>query len=51
MNKEHDLNLKREFKLQNMKDSETIDEYADNLFEVVNKLRLFGEQMHDRWVV
>lgn len=33
------LNLKREF------------EYADKLFEVVNKLRLIGEQMSDSRVV
>ena len=45
------LNLKREFELQKMKDSETIKEYAEKLFELVNKLRLIGEQMPDSRVV
>ncbi|XP_074373251.1 uncharacterized protein LOC141713643 [Apium graveolens] len=40
-------NLKREFELQKMKESETVKEYDDKLFELVNKLRLIGEEMID----
>nr|KYP63299.1 Retrovirus-related Pol polyprotein from transposon TNT 1-94 [Cajanus cajan] len=36
------LNLMREFKLQRMKESETIKEYSDKLLTIVNKVRLLG---------
>ena len=36
------LNLIQEFEMQRMKDLETIKEYSDRLFCLVNKVRLFG---------
>lgn len=45
------LNLRRDFELQRMKDSETAKEYADRLLEIVNKRRLIGEDMPDSGVV
>ncbi|KAF7814525.1 Retrovirus-related Pol polyprotein from transposon TNT 1-94 [Senna tora] len=45
------LNLRREFELQKMKDSENVKEYVDRLLEIVNKLKLLGEEMPDSRVV
>ncbi|XP_071933991.1 uncharacterized protein [Coffea arabica] len=39
------LNLRREFELLRMKDTENIKEYSDKLLDVVNKIRLIGEQL------
>jgi len=36
------LNLIRAFKLQRMKEYETIKEYSDRLLAIVNKVRLLG---------
>ena len=45
------LNLKREFEVLRMKDNETIKVYADRLMEVVDKIRLHGEELSDQRVV
>ncbi|XP_027103352.1 uncharacterized protein [Coffea arabica] len=45
------LNLRREFELLRMKDKENIKEYSDRLLNVVNKIRLIGEQLSDSRVV
>ncbi|XP_071926089.1 uncharacterized protein [Coffea arabica] len=45
------LNLRREFELLRMKDTENIKEYSDRLLNVVNKIRLIGEQLPDSRVV
>lgn len=45
------LNLRREFELLRMKDKENIKEYSDRLLNVVNKIRLIGEQLPDSRVV
>ncbi|XP_071900906.1 uncharacterized protein [Coffea arabica] len=45
------LNLRREFELLRMKDKENIKEYSDKLLNVVNKIRLIGEQLPDSRVV
>ena len=36
------MNPNRKFKLQKMKDSETVKEYSDRLLEIANKVRLLG---------
>ena len=36
------LNLIREFKMQRIKESETIKDYSDRLLDIINKVRLFG---------
>ena len=45
------LNLIREFEMQKMKESETIQEYSDRLFKIVNKVRLLGIDFSDSRVV
>ncbi|KAL6323788.1 hypothetical protein AAG906_002256 [Vitis piasezkii] len=45
------LNLKRQFEVLRMKDNEFIKEYVDRLMEVVNKIRLLGEDLTDQRVV
>ncbi|GLU17722.1 hypothetical protein SLE2022_340780 [Rubroshorea leprosula] len=45
------LNLKREFALIRMKDTETVKEFSDRLTKVVNKIRLQGEELSDKAVV
>ncbi|GKV06130.1 hypothetical protein SLEP1_g18057 [Rubroshorea leprosula] len=45
------LNLKREFALIRMKDTETVKEFSDRLMKVVNKIRLQGEELSDKAVV
>jgi hypothetical protein len=39
------LNLIREFKLQKIKEFETIKEYLDKLLGIVNKVRLLGNKI------
>ena len=45
------MNLRREFKVIKMKDSETIRELSDRLSKVVTQIRLLGEELSDQWVV
>ena len=45
------LNLRREFELLKMKESENIKEYWNKLLNVVKKIRLIGEQFPDQVVV
>lgn len=45
------LNLRREFEVLKMKDSESVKEYSDRLLSVVNKIRLLGEELSDKRVV
>ncbi|CAL5331407.1 unnamed protein product [Camellia sinensis] len=45
------MNLRREFEMQRMKESETIKEYSDRLLSIVNKVRLLGEDLSDQRVV
>ncbi|CAL5423196.1 unnamed protein product [Camellia sinensis] len=45
------MNLRREFEIQRMKESETIKEYSDRLLSIVNKVRLLGEDLSDQRVV
>jgi len=41
------LNLIREFELQRMKDSETIQDYSDKLLNIANNVRLLGSKLSD----
>ena len=45
------LNLILEIEMQKMKESETIQEYSDRLFEIANKVRLLGTDFSDSRVV
>jgi len=45
------LNLKREFEMQKMKESETIKDYSDRLISSANKVRLLGTQFADSRIV
>ena len=45
------LNLRREFEMLRMKETETIKEYFDRLLIVVNKIRLLREDLPDRGIV
>ncbi|XP_074324012.1 uncharacterized protein LOC141660934 [Apium graveolens] len=45
------LNLIREFKLQKMKDSETVKEYCDKLLGIANKVILLGSEFSDSRLV
>ncbi|GLT61621.1 hypothetical protein SLA2020_343160 [Shorea laevis] len=45
------LNLKREFTLIRMKDTETVKEFSNRLTKVVNKIRLQGEELFDKAIV
>ena len=45
------LNLVREFELQRMKESESIKEYTDKLFEIANRVRLLGSEFTDSRIV
>ncbi|KAF2324814.1 hypothetical protein GH714_017248 [Hevea brasiliensis] len=45
------LNLRREFQLQKMKDSDTVKEYVDRLLEIINKLKLLVEGMPNNRIV
>ena len=41
------LNLIREFKVQRMKESETIKEHSNKLLGIVNKIKLMGKEFQD----
>ncbi|KAF3615505.1 Receptor like protein 27 [Capsicum annuum] len=41
------INLRREFEILKMKDSETIEEFSNKLMKVVNQIRLMGEEITD----
>ncbi|KAK4417491.1 hypothetical protein Salat_2574800 [Sesamum alatum] len=45
------LNLKREFEMQKMNETEPLKDYTDRLLKVVNKIRLLGEDLPDSRVV
>ncbi|KAH0748920.1 hypothetical protein KY290_028152 [Solanum tuberosum] len=45
------LNLVREFELQRMKESETINEYSDRLLNIANRVRLLGSTFNDSRIV
>ena len=45
------LNLIREFELQKMKESESVNEYSDRLLSIANKVRLFGFVLNDSRIV
>ncbi|XP_052201452.1 uncharacterized protein LOC127807530 [Diospyros lotus] len=45
------LNLIREFELQKMKESETVQEYSDKLLRIANKVRLLGGEFADSRIV
>ena len=45
------LNLRREFELQRMKESETIKEYSNNLLSIANKIKLLGSDFSDSRIV
>ncbi|KAJ8750866.1 hypothetical protein K2173_016047 [Erythroxylum novogranatense] len=45
------LNLKREFEMQMMNESEGVKEYVNKLITIVNKIRLFGENFSDNKIV
>ncbi|XP_039145724.1 uncharacterized protein LOC120282960 [Dioscorea cayenensis subsp. rotundata] len=45
------LNLRREFEMLRMKDGETVREFADRVMNVVNRVRLLGEELTDQRVV
>jgi len=45
------LNLKREFEMLKMKETESIKEYFDKLLNVVNKICLLHEDLPDRRIV
>ncbi|KAL4340682.1 hypothetical protein GQ457_08G019310 [Hibiscus cannabinus] len=45
------LNLRREYEMLRMKESESVKEYADRLMKIVNQIRLFGEDLPEKRVV
>ena len=45
------FNLRREFEMQKMKETETIRDFFDRLLFIVNKVRLLGEDLPDKRVV
>ena len=45
------LNLRREFELQRMKESETIKEYSNKLLGITNKIKLLGSDFADSRIV
>ncbi|XP_016549496.2 uncharacterized protein LOC107849430 [Capsicum annuum] len=45
------LALKREFELLKMKDSNTVKEYSSTLMDIVNQIRILGENFSDHKVV
>ncbi|XP_031265038.1 uncharacterized protein LOC116123410 [Pistacia vera] len=44
------LNLRREFEMQRMQETEKVKDYVDRLMNVVNKIRLMGVELADRRV-
>jgi len=47
----HVLNLRREFELQRMKESETIKEYSNKLLSIANKIKLLESDFADSRIV
>ncbi|KAM3361580.1 hypothetical protein P3S68_016434 [Capsicum galapagoense] len=45
------MNLIREFEMKRMKESETIKDYADQLLDLANKVRLFGKDFTDERII
>ena len=45
------LNLRREFELLRMKETETVKEYSDRIMKVVNQIRLLGEELTEKRIV
>ena len=45
------LNLIREFKLQRMKESDTIKDFSDRLLDIANKVRLLDTEFEDSRIV
>ena len=45
------LNLIRDFELQKMKKSESVNEYSDRLLSIANKVRLLGSVLNDSKIV
>lgn len=45
------INLRREFEMQKIKETEEINDYTDRLMVVVNKIRFLGEKLPNRRVV
>ncbi|XP_022753636.1 uncharacterized protein LOC111301927 [Durio zibethinus] len=45
------LNLRREFEVLKMKESENLKEYNDRLMKIVNKIRLLGKELSDKRIV
>eukprot|EP00256_Glycine_max_P069173 XP_025983768.1 uncharacterized protein LOC106798144 [Glycine max] len=45
------LNLRREFELQRMEESETIKEYSNKLLGIANKIKLLGSDFADSRIV
>ena len=45
------INLRREFEMQRMKESETIKEYSDKLLNIANKVKLLGAEFPDSRIV
>ena len=45
------LNLRREFEVLKMKESESLKEYSDKLMKVISKIRLFVEELSDSRIV
>jgi len=45
------LNLVREFKLQRMKEFETIKDFSGRLFDIANKVRLLGTEFANSRIV
>ena len=45
------LNLIREFEMQKMNESETIEEYTNKLISIANKVRLLGSELSDSTIV
>ncbi|KAF3685749.1 hypothetical protein FXO37_00312 [Capsicum annuum] len=45
------INLRREFEILRMNDSETIEEFSNKLMKIVNQIRLMGEELTDSRIV
>ncbi|XP_022717661.1 uncharacterized protein LOC111276114 [Durio zibethinus] len=45
------LNLRREFEVLKIKESENLKEYNDRFMKIVNKIRLLGEKLSDKKIV
>ncbi|XP_021692370.2 uncharacterized protein LOC110673545 [Hevea brasiliensis] len=45
------LNLRREYELLKMKESEPVKEYTDRLMKIVNRIRLLGEDLLEKRVI